>query len=201
MIGVRLRLASRAPPSGHSALRGVPESGGRGRGRTRYSASLPDAHRRRRARRPTPIAFNTPPSSSVPSRPPAASHLRSQQRRRGATRVRRSRRPRSASGRSSGSALTTIRGQVAVDVGAVAGDDVAEVLLVPEREDGEVEQCATRHTEPDYLPPAHRGDSSASAALTARSAAAKPILECVPSQNGLFVEPPQRQRAMVERSI
>ena len=31
--------------------------------------------------------------------------------------------------------------EVAVDVGAVAGDDVAKVLLVSEREDGEVEQC------------------------------------------------------------
>src|SRR5205814_499356 len=30
---------------------------------------------------------------------------------------------------------------------------------------------------------------------TAASAAAKPILECVPSQNGLFVDPPQRQSA------
>ena len=51
------------------------------------------------------------------------------------------------------------------------------------------------------LPRAHCGDSSASAALTARSAAAKPILEWVPSQNGLLVEPPHRQSAMVERSI
>lgn len=32
---------------------------------------------------------------------------------------------------------------------------------------------------------------------TARSAASKPIFECVPSQNGLVVEPPQRQSATV----
>jgi hypothetical protein len=30
--------------------------------------------------------------------------------------------------------------EVAVDVGAVAGDDVAKVLLVSEREDGDVEE-------------------------------------------------------------
>src|SRR5829696_2058754 len=47
----------------------------------------------------------------------------------------------------------------------------------------------------------HCGGSSGLASLTARSAAAKPILEWVPSQNGLLVEPPQRQSTMVERSI
>ncbi len=36
---------------------------------------------------------------------------------------------------------------------------------------------------------------SASASATARSAASKPAFECVPSQNGLVVEPPQRQSA------
>ena len=56
-------------------------------------------------------------------------------------------------------------------------------------------------SQPGGLPRIHCGDSSASAALTARSGAAKPILEWVPSQNGLLVDPPQRQSAMVERSI
>src|SRR5215212_10798722 len=32
---------------------------------------------------------------------------------------------------------------------------------------------------------------------TARSAASKPIFECVPSQNGFVVEPPQRQSTML----
>jgi len=36
---------------------------------------------------------------------------------------------------------------------------------------------------------------SASTSATARSAASKPALECVPSQNGLVVEPPQRHSA------
>src|SRR5215469_12467841 len=33
--------------------------------------------------------------------------------------------------------------EVAVDVGAVTGDDIAKVLLVPEREDGDVEERVT----------------------------------------------------------
>jgi DNA polymerase-3 subunit epsilon len=37
---------------------------------------------------------------------------------------------------------------------------------------------------------------SASVAATARSAASKPVRECVPSQNGLVVEPPHRHRAI-----
>src|SRR4029077_6614369 len=46
----------------------------------------------------------------------------------------------------------------------------------------------------------HCEASSVPASRTARSAAAKPILECVPSQNGLLVEPPHRHSAMVDRS-
>ena len=38
---------------------------------------------------------------------------------------------------------------------------------------------------------------SSSCSRTARSAASKPIFECVPSQNGLVVEPPQRHSAIV----
>ena len=40
-----------------------------------------------------------------------------------------------------------------------------------------------------------RGAQTGSASATARSAASKPALECVPSQKGLVVEPPQRQSA------
>ena len=36
--------------------------------------------------------------------------------------------------------MTTRRGSAAIDVGAVAGEDVVEVFSVSEREDGEVEQ-------------------------------------------------------------
>src|SRR5215213_7885640 len=35
---------------------------------------------------------------------------------------------------------------------------------------------------------------------TARSAASKPIFECVPSQKGFVVDPPQRQRAIASPS-
>ena len=53
-------------------------------------------------------------------------------------------RARSASGPPPGFAATTSADHVEVDVGAVAGDDIAKVLLMSERQDGEVVQGIAR---------------------------------------------------------